>query len=228
MERCHILRFPQGWKVPVIMYEPVLDYGYLSKYEFRVSGLLGTKFLVAGFILPKEKYTVNKYEVDLSDRKAPALPVDDRLWGAATKVPLSQESTVEMWPSMPAENEIQFKGKTFSKTGYYWPGSSYANRLSPDQVWLVLQSSTGSVDKDAEMHLFNWFWRYHGKVFFDVFNVDTGKKALTIEGNYSHLDPDSALGQTFWLTERYFIVPLGEHRERCLVCDFGGRVTSGK
>ncbi len=221
LERCHFLRFPQGWKVPVIMYESLLYYGYDSKYEFRVAGLLGTKFLIAGLILPENKYTTNKYEVDLSDPKSPVLAAEDRVWDSATKIPVSQESTVEAAGTLYPKDQIQYKGKTFSKTGYQWdtPGA-YADRLSPDQAWLVLQSWTGSVDKGAEMHVFNWGWRYHGQVFFDVFNAETGKKVLTIEGSYSNFDPDSTLAQTFWLTERYFIVPIGEHRERCLVCEF--------
>jgi hypothetical protein len=221
LERCHILRFPQGWKVPVIMYESVLYYGYDSKYEFRVADLLGTKFLIAGLILPEKKYTTNKYEVDLSDPKAPVLAVEDRVWDSATRIPVSQESTVKTIPTLDPEYQIQFKGKVCPKSGYYWATpSDAADRLSPDQAWLVLQSWTGSVDKGAEMHVFNWGWRYHGKVFFDVFNAETGKKVFTIEGTYSNFDQDSTLAQTFWVTERYFIVPLGEHRERCLVCEF--------
>jgi hypothetical protein len=62
-------------------------------------------------------------------------------------------------------------------------------------------------------------------VFFDVFNAATGEKVLTIQGAYSGPgdDPEACLGKTAWLAERYFIVPLGPHRERCLVCEFGGR-----
>jgi hypothetical protein len=58
----------------------------------------------------------------------------------------------------------------------------------------------------------------------DVFDAGTGNRLVTIEGDHSGFaGPDStgALGTTAWLTERYFIVPLGEHRERCLVCEFG-------
>jgi hypothetical protein len=41
---------------------------------------------------------------------------------------------------------------------------------------------------------------------------------------YTHGEPDSdVLAKTGWVTERYFIVPLGKTIERCLVCDFGGR-----
>ena len=66
-----------------------------------------------------------------------------------------------------------------------------------------------------------FFFGYKGKVFFDIFNADTGKKLLTIQGRYESSDTHGVLSKTAWVTERYFIVPMGEHLERCLVCEFG-------
>jgi hypothetical protein len=71
---------------------------------------------------------------------------------------------------------------------------------------------------------------FHGfqvaKSGFQVFNANTEKKAFMLEGKYPSInntdDPDGVLAKTDWLTERYFIVPLGRTIERCLVCDFGG------
>jgi hypothetical protein len=68
----------------------------------------------------------------------------------------------------------------------------------------------------------------HGqtRIFFDAFNVETGSKVLTIEGEFSSDTGDTSegvLSETGWLTERYFIVPLGKQLERCLVCEFGAR-----
>jgi hypothetical protein len=59
-----------------------------------------------------------------------------------------------------------------------------------------------------------------GKLFMDVYDVDGGRKLVTIVGTYLNINPQ-ALEQALWVTERYFILPLGEHRERCLVCEFG-------
>jgi hypothetical protein len=53
-----------------------------------------------------------------------------------------------------------------------------------------------------------------------VFNAVSGKKLLTFDGKYSGNSPEDLLKTTGWLTARYFIIPLGTHRERCLVCDF--------
>jgi hypothetical protein len=51
----------------------------------------------------------------------------------------------------------------------------------------------------------------------------TGEKVLTFAGIYSgySYDPDGCLARSAWLTERYFIVPLGDRKESCLVCEFG-------
>ncbi len=82
-EYCHVIRFPQGWKVPVEFgksaAEPglIFHYDYRDDYEFRVPGLQGTKFLVTGLIhLPEERETTNRYEVDFSDRKAASAQSD--------------------------------------------------------------------------------------------------------------------------------------------------------
>ncbi len=86
--------------------------------------------------------------------------------------------------------------------------------------WIVLLSSSGSVHVTPESQIALGFGRDRGKLFMDVYNVDTGKKQITIVGAYLGINPQ-ALNQARWVTERYFILPLGEQRQRCLVCDFG-------
>ncbi len=116
------------------------------------------------------------------------------------------------------QRRAEFNGFQFIKSGEVWvQPSGDATRLSPDQAWLVLQSRARKGERGPT------------RMFLDVFNADTGGKVLKFEGTYSNtigssvysIDPDDYLAQTAWLTERYFIVPLGEHKERCLVCEFG-------
>jgi hypothetical protein len=219
---CHIVRFPQGWQIQRFsdIGQPVFfDEG--SDLEFRTEGLLGTQFLVGGFkkMVGHRYDTTNRYKVDLSDPGAPLLPATRAAWDAAAVVPLSRKSTFPRGPSPTPEKRAEFHGFQFAKSGDIWLQSfDGATRLSPDQVWLVLQSTTGGANQ-----------RGPTRVFLDVFNADTGGKVLTFEGTYSNtigssiysIDPDGYVAQTAWLTERYFIVPLGEHKERCLVCEFG-------
>ena len=80
---------------------------------------------------------------------------------------------------------------------------------------------TGEVGHRDESFMPYMTGRDQGELFFDVYNADAGKKVVTIVATYLDVLPDSAIDRAIWATERYFIVPLGEHRERCLVCDFG-------
>ena len=92
-------------------------------------------------------------------------------------------------------------------------------RLSPNQAWLVLQSETVKAPGGQQ-----------SRIFFDVFNTASGAKVLTIEGAYTGYGPDTSeavLSTTGWLTDRYFIVPLGVRIDRLLVCEFGGQRNAG-
>ncbi len=230
-EYCHIVEFPQGWSTPRLDERGLLlTYGASNDYEFRVVGLLGTRFLVAGVVEPertgmsttKTRYTSNKYDVDLSNPKAVARPASDALWESGTTITLSQKSVVGQFVQLTPDSRVEYHGFQFEKSGHFWVWPEYlATRLSPDQAWLVLQSITGPVEPIGTERLRDIFRFYQGKVFFDIFNADTGKKILTIAGHYHCNDPAHLLGKTAWLAERYFIAPLGEHNEHCLVCEFG-------
>jgi hypothetical protein len=216
---CHIVRFPQGWKI-----QPFDEDGQRltisiprSDYEFRVRGLLSTWFLVGAFtpdVVERHYDATNHYRVNLSDPTAPVLPASAEDWKAATVVPLVRKFNdfYALWKGEP----IVFNGFRFTKSGARWSDPN-VSRLSPDSAWLVLQSFTeGGVSKSTHRGL--------ATLFMDVFNANTGDKVLAIEANHSGFAGPNCVGvleTTAWLTERYFVVPLGEHRERCLVCEFG-------
>jgi hypothetical protein len=212
---CHILRFPRGWTIQ--RFDDVGQWlsfdSYGGEYEFRAQGLLSTQFLVAGFVEDMERfYTLNRYKVDLSDSAATVAPADRKAWEAAAVVPLTRKSGSPAWPSPPEGKPYVFHGFQFAKRGEIWAQpSDKAMLLSPDQRWLVLLSR--ELDRDDRPT----------RVFLDVFNADTGDKLLGIDGTYSSsvgADPDGVLTKAAWLTERYFLVPLGKYKERCLVCEF--------
>ena len=215
---CHIIRFPQGWKI-----QPFDDHGQrltistrYSDYGFRVQGLPGARFLVGAFT-PAIKHpypAANHYRVDLSDPTSPVSPASDEDWSAGTTVPLVRRYNA--FPDFSNGGPILFNGFRFPKSGARW-AVPWVSRLSPNSAWLVLQSfTTGGVSPRTQRGL--------AKLFIDVFNANTGDKVVAIEANHSgYFGPDSegVLLRTAWLTERYLIVPLGEHRERYLVCKFG-------
>lgn len=218
-EYCHVVRFPLGWKIRTPHAEDArIDYRY-SDFEFRVEGLLGTRFLVGVFNPgdihgPYER--TNRYRVNLSDPTAPALPAGDADWNAATPLPFIRKSILTWWGVTPPSHAI-LNGIQFNKTGEFpWLNPLEASELSPDGAWLVLLSTTKTKAS---------FPKPEYLVFFDVFNTASGKKLFTIEGSYYGLgnEPDSTAAKSAWLTERYFIIPVGRLRDRCLVCEFASR-----
>jgi hypothetical protein len=225
-EYCHIVQFPRGWKIQRVDEEPDLMIDYdRSDYEFRVRGLLGSWFLVGSFT-PKtlRRYdATTRYLVNLSDPTARALPANTEDWNAATVVPLVRNS-IFIKTGTPPHDVAVFHGFQLKRSGARWALNDCASRLSPDSAWLVLQSSTeGSAEAKARLV-------YTQQVFFDVFSADTGRKLFTIQGTYSGSgnETGTCLRTTGWLTERYFVIPLGKHRERCVVCELRSRQSGAK
>jgi hypothetical protein len=220
---CHVVRFPNGWSIdPLPGLSKRQSFGSDADYEFRVQGILGTEFLVAGYndLLGPRQYTLNQYHVDFSKPTMSAEPVNRRAWEAATTVPFVQRSIFPTGEVVPNETRAEFGTFKFVKSGRIWVQPSHeSTRWSPDQTWLVLQSNDVNNDRSRPT-----------KVFLDVFNTNTGNKLLTIEGIFTSRvgqTSEAILRHTGWLTERYFIVPLGPFKERALVCEFG-RSTSPK
>jgi hypothetical protein len=217
-EYCHIIRFPQAWIMPrtdAKTGERLSFNSTYSGYEFRVEGLLGTRFLVAGItdsFPPAPYYTSNMFSVDLSNPAGAIRPAGKAAWDASTVVPFTRRSAFSPAGTVPNDRHLDFHGFQFSRSGAFWAQpSDYATRLSPDEAWLVLQSDD--------------LPRGDGPtpVYFDFYNAETGKKIVTIAGTFSTFggDVDHQFFRPGWLTERYFIVGLGRQLDRCLVCEFG-------
>jgi hypothetical protein len=232
-EYCHIVRFPSGWQMPKVVLEkngrPILPYfplrfGFADYFEFRVSGLLNTRFLVRGVELVVDKYyTSNLYEVDLSDPQGVAQPAREEEWNSATDIPmirLAFEHEIKLPTRYP--KYIEFHGLQFMSSGDHWESTI----VSPDRGVLVMQSWTGKLapggsDIPGDFATGLSFGRNHGKLYFDIYNAETAKKLITMTAKFVTILPEEAFGRTGWITERYFLIPLDERRTRCLICEFG-------
>lgn len=192
-----------------------------DEYEFRVAGVLGTRFLVRVINEPFKIPTLNTYGVDLADPAAVAGPATEDEWSSGAIVPLRDRAPREVF------------ARYAESRGFHFTGSGDHNlsvgRVSTDRSIVIAQSWSGTmgsgggsdVPGDFSIHLD--FSRSHGKIFFDVYSVDTGKKLITITTTFRDIIPDNMFEKTGWVTERYFFVPLDERREKCLTCDFGRR-----
>ena len=217
-EYCHIVKFPEAWVMPPApdnAENDVFD-SIFSEYEFRIEGLQGTEFLIGGFteLFPPRLYTSNQFRLDLSNPAEPVRRATREAWNAGTVVRTSRRSVLIPGP-VPPNNRIDFNGFQFKPSGEFLAQLyDAATMISPDQAWLVLQSRARKGDDDGPTN-----------VHFDLFDADMGRELVTIEGTFSTLggDVDGALSKSGWVTERYFIVPLGRLLEKFMVCDFGER-----
>ncbi len=222
-EYCHVLHFPSGWQAT----QPPFIFRLSDYYEFRVPGLQGTKFLVRGMQLQVNKYyTTNIYEADFSDPKGIALPTTEAEWQSGTPVNVSGDRFSGGSMLKAGSSNFELDGRQFTRTGAKWG----ALRLSPDKSVLILESWSGTLGRcggnndtgpGAVFSPCIDFRGPHGKLFFDVYNAGTGKKLITLTAKFSKILPEDDFLKTGWVTERYFIIPLDEKRERCLVCEFG-------
>jgi hypothetical protein len=239
-EYCHVLRFPLGWQMVKFVQDEhgkqhfVGQYDLSGNYEFRIPGVLSTKFLVRGTTeVVRKYYTTNVYEADFSDPSGVAQPATEDAWNSSTPIALYRSTLRDVKippPPPPADptlrntnpTYVEFHGFRFTRSGDHWEGAS----LSPARDVLVMQSWSGKLGNqgnDAPLNIPLTFTidRNHGKFYFDAYNADTGKKVITITASFVSIRPGEVFGKTGWVTERYLIVPLDERREHCLVCDFG-------
>ncbi len=226
-EYCHVLQFSMGWQMPPFVLldsgkeYPIPKFSLYDDYEFRVPGVLGTRFFARGVDKQvKKSYTINIYEADLSDPQ----PASEDAWNSATPL-----SLVRRWDGItrPSRNPkyVEFSGLRFTSSGDHWDGSL----ISPDRAILLSESWSGTLgpggvsDVPGDFSISLKFGNAHGNLFFDVFSTDTGKKLIALRAHFASILPEEVFGKTGWVTERYFIVPLDERREHCLICDFGKR-----
>ena len=208
-EYCREIVFPQGWHYP-LRDNNGLDYPHpFKEYEFREGDAPG-EFLVAGSFEDRYSpmYTTTKYRLNLSRTQPTVTSIDIVTWESALEkvVPLYRKSVFPTATTVPEERQAEFQGKIFSKTGPFWPCCGQtASRLSPDQNWLILQSTT----KPGR-----------GSVFFDVYNAHTGAKLATLEGPLRAVWPDELVDETGWLAGRYFVIPTGDNFEGSVICEF--------
>jgi hypothetical protein len=212
---CHLIQFPRGWEFSGLVRpgDGPINFDDDADYEFRTDPRQGSHFLIGASITAASgrSKTTNWYSADFANPQPAARSVSREAWEAAALAPLTRRSTFSKFDDL-EQDRAEFHGHLLARSGAHWFGPlELVSRISPDSGWLALQSWT-EVDGKQGM-----------TIFVDVFDVG-GKKVMTIEGSYSGRDyPRAYLGQTAWLTERYFIMPLGERRERCLICEFGAR-----
>jgi hypothetical protein len=223
-EHCREIHFPGGWKPTKGMQKAQqnhfarFDFG--SFYEFRKTTGVTQEYLVAavdGGMAPPRDYSPNKFWVNF--RSGNVRHATQAEWDSGIVVPQRRHTKGVILPPQ-TDDGVLFRDRLFQKSGPQWPLITFEwARLSPDQKWVAVQSWEG---KDYANGLGIIFPPRggHGKFFIDLYEVSSGRKLAAIAGaERDTLEADEPLGLTFWIASRYFIVPLGSHIERMLVCE---------
>ncbi len=226
-EYCHVVRFPQGWKQPSSVrtkygnevVPPRFELA-VSDYEFRIPGILGTRFLVRSVedYSFEKFYTLNLYAVYLFDPTSVPQSADDKEWESATVVSLRYKGPADVITKYVQSLDLHVALGGNHSAGFTI--SSYRSTVV-FQSWRGTLGHDSSSDAPGDVSAIFTFRPSHGRLFFDVYAADTRKKLITIAATFANVYPGVIFDKSGWVTERYFFVPLDDRREKCLVCDFG-------
>lgn len=232
-EYCYVLTFTAGWQYPPAIKRKTGGMDSFmwdinsGDYEFRVPVGPSTIFIVRGLdksygrlsgnypLHPESYYTTNIYKVDLADRVTPPQPATQEEWDAAFPVrldPSPKGFEVTQYPT----DFIRYKGIEFKRTGARW--DIHSALLSLDKSLLSVHSWSGKVGL-SNRH--GPYGKTRGTLYFDFYQADTGKKVVTVTAQLNYILPQEVFQNTAWLSERFFVMPLDDERNKCMVCEFG-------
>ncbi|HEY3038729.1 MAG TPA: hypothetical protein VGJ66_08330 [Pyrinomonadaceae bacterium] len=116
---------------------------------------------------------------------------------------------------------VQYNGRLYRKSGESW-GNQVA-LVSPRGTWIAVFSYT-SREKPAPGLIpgFGSTEPGHGQVFLDLYNVSSGERIIAARSSYGResnggFAPSMLFGNSLWVEDRYFIMPLNWWLNGCLV-----------
>ncbi len=216
-EHCREVHFPGGWRPTKSMKKAYVDhflFGY--PYEFRKAAVGPQEYLVAAVdqIGSHRDYSPDKFWINLRSGKVRSATQTE--WESGQLVPQSSHIKGRSYEPK-TEEGVLLEGKLFRKSGPQWPIPGEHARVSPDEKWLAVQSWEGQDYRNGDIFAPRG---KPGKFFIDLYEVSSDRRLVAVEGEHrGSLRADVPLTVTFWLESRYFIVPLGSHLERMLVCE---------
>ena len=225
-EYCHAVHFPGGWRPTKAMKDAYQNhFMFGSPYEFRKNTVTTQEYLVAavdGGYNPPRNYSPNKSWVDL--RSGRVRDATQPEWDSGVLIRQSFRARGPYFEPEPANgvasgDAVLLQGKLFRKSGPQWPLSAEYARVSPDGNWIAVQSWDGKNYANGNIPLLGPHGG-SGEFFIDLYGVSSGRRFASIAGEeHDTLEADEPLGPTFWLESRYFILKLGSHLEKMLVCE---------
>jgi hypothetical protein len=116
---------------------------------------------------------------------------------------------------------VKYNDRVYKKSGQSW-GTTVA-LVSPRHTWIAVFSYF-SREKPATTLIPGLGGNKepgHGEVFLDVYNVSSGEKIISARSSYggdnAGFEPSMLFGASFWVEDRYLIMPLNWWLESCFV-----------
>jgi hypothetical protein len=111
---------------------------------------------------------------------------------------------------------VRHAGRLFAKSGRNW--GSTVGVLSPGGRWLAVLSYT-SPEKRRKFRsvLEEGGEPQRGVLHVDVYDAATGERVLAGEHPYRLTDASTLFGNSVWVEERYFVMPLAFDLRRCML-----------
>jgi len=165
-------------------------------------------------------FSDNHFAVSL-DGKLRVREASDFEWARATK-PIHSYRFVSAWQNPQfTDAGFTYKGHLYRKTGASWGNEGAL--LSPRGRWIVIFSFT-SPDKPRPALIpgFGGNGPAHGELYLDVYDLSSGERVLAERAvfgdeNPSGESPSSIFSHSFWIEDRYLIVPLVFYLDTCLL-----------
>lgn len=235
-ERCRLVRFPGPWQPPGtgLGFGPRIDI-VLHELQFSTVGDSGTVFVAAVAKVPPFKidpvhYSANRFRLDLGAPGEAVRPVPEAEWPATAPRPLHRYTNINRFGNRDRNlPTLPHASTQFARTGRQFMGCTGGSmRLSPQEGLLAALSYTGSASGETvfgavPLPPLPWSGP-RGRFYVDLYDVASGRVLVQLAGRYRGGEPTGASCAAGWLSERFFLLPLGDRLDLCLVCDFGDRV----
>lgn len=172
---------------------------------------------------PTAVFSVNHYSVSLNGTFA-VRPATEQEWKSAAKLLHSKRQIrgndikgPGSRPDTHTAEAVMYDGKSFAKSGKSWGRT--AALVSPKGKWLAVFSHTSREPppRPPALPSLGQAEAGNGDLFFDIYDVASGKRVLTTKTPFDNNAPSLLFGDAFWVEDQYLVAPLDIASESCLL-----------
>jgi hypothetical protein len=197
-----------------------------SDLDFRaVAGGMLVGFFVLPLVpgengVPKREppaYSPDKYRIDFATGRVKKATESE--WNAAKSYVVFRDSAWRKYDTTP-EGRLRYEGKLFSRNGTQWPRWAAPGRVSVNGGSLAVYGWDGEIRIASEYDLLFKQNRIKGTYYVDIYDGNSGARALYLSGSFDGVPPDDLFGRSAWISTHYYFLPLDtQNMNRFVLCD---------